>query len=82
MTTQGRLEDPKEFGRVIVKASSDGRVVRVRDVARVEMGARSYANNSYLNGVPAVGMGIFQRPRIERSGDSAKHHRHDGDAFR
>lgn len=62
VTTQGRLEDPKEFGRVIVKASSDGRVVRVRDVARVEMGARSYANNSYLNGVPAVGMGIFQRP--------------------
>ncbi len=62
VTTQGRLEDPKEFGRVIVKASDDGRVVRVRDVARVEIGARSYANNSYLNGVPAVGLGIFQRP--------------------
>ncbi len=62
VTTQGRLEDPKEFGRVIVTASDDGRVVRVRDVAWVEMGARSYANNSYLNGVPAVGLGIFQRP--------------------
>ncbi len=62
ITTQGRLESPREFGRVIVKASEDGRVVRVRDVARVEIGARSYVNNSYLNNKPAVALGIFQRP--------------------
>lgn len=62
ITTQGRLESPREFGRVIVKASDDGRVVRVRDVARVEIGARSYVNNSYLNNKPAVALGIFQRP--------------------
>ncbi|MEL6465987.1 MAG: multidrug efflux RND transporter permease subunit [Pseudomonadota bacterium] len=62
VTTQGRLEDPREFGRVIVRASDDGRVVRVRDVARVEIGARSYATNSYLDNKPAVALGIFQRP--------------------
>ena len=62
LTTQGRLEDPREFGRVIVKSSDDGRVVRVRDVARVEIGARSYVTNSYLNNKPAVALGIFQRP--------------------
>ncbi|WP_147107661.1 efflux RND transporter permease subunit [Tateyamaria sp. syn59] len=62
ITTQGRLEDPREFGRVIVKASEDGRVVRVRDVARVEIGARSYVTNSYLDNSPAVALGVFQRP--------------------
>jgi HAE1 family hydrophobic/amphiphilic exporter-1 len=62
ITTQGRLEDPGQFERVIVKASDDGRVVRVRDVARVEIGARSYVTNSYLNNQPAVALGIFQRP--------------------
>ncbi|WP_299678756.1 multidrug efflux RND transporter permease subunit [uncultured Roseobacter sp.] len=62
ITTQGRLQTPREFGRVIVRASDDGRVVRVRDVARVEIGARSYITNSYLNNKPAVALGIFQRP--------------------
>ncbi|MEM7545521.1 MAG: multidrug efflux RND transporter permease subunit [Pseudomonadota bacterium] len=62
VTTQGRLQTPREFGRVIVRASEEGRVVRVRDVARVEIGARSYVNNSYLNNKPAVALGIFQRP--------------------
>ncbi|MEM7524309.1 MAG: efflux RND transporter permease subunit, partial [Pseudomonadota bacterium] len=62
VTTQGRLETPREFGRVIVRASADGRVVRVRDVARIEIGARSYVNNSYLDNKPAVALGIFQRP--------------------
>ncbi|MEP2641069.1 multidrug efflux RND transporter permease subunit [Roseobacter sp.] len=62
ITTQGRLETPREFGRVIVRASEEGRVVRVRDVARVEIGARSYVNNSYLNNKPAVALGVFQRP--------------------
>ncbi len=62
LTTQGRLEDPREFERVIIKSTDDGRVVRVRDVARVEIGARSYVTNSYLNNKPAVALGIFQRP--------------------
>ena len=62
ITTQGRLENPNEFGRVIVNASDDGRVVRVRDVARIEIGARSYVSNSYLNNKSAVALGIFQSP--------------------
>lgn len=62
ITTQGRLEDPREFGRVIINSTDDGRVVRVRDVARIEIGARSYVTNAYLNNKPAVALGIFQRP--------------------
>ncbi len=62
VTTAGRLETPEEFGRVIVKSTEEGRIVRVRDVARVEIGARSYGTNSYLDNKPAVAMGIFQRP--------------------
>lgn len=62
ITTEGRLQTPREFGEVIVRSSENGRIVRVRDVARVEIGARSYVNNSYLNNKPAVALGIFQRP--------------------
>jgi HAE1 family hydrophobic/amphiphilic exporter-1 len=62
VTTAGRLETPKEFGNVIVRATEDGRIVRVRDVARVEIGAKSYVTNSYLNNKPAVALGVFQRP--------------------
>jgi HAE1 family hydrophobic/amphiphilic exporter-1 len=62
VTTAGRLETPKEFGNVIVRATKDGRIVRVRDVARVEIGAKSYVTNSYLNNKPAVALGVFQRP--------------------
>ncbi|WP_299848774.1 efflux RND transporter permease subunit [uncultured Roseovarius sp.] len=62
VTTAGRLQTPEEFGQVIVNSTEDGRIVRVRDVARVEIGARSYGTNSYLNNKPAVAMGIFQRP--------------------
>ncbi|MEK6204516.1 MAG: efflux RND transporter permease subunit, partial [Amylibacter sp.] len=43
-------------------ATEDGRIVRVRDVARVELGAKSYVTNSYLNNKPAVALGVFQRP--------------------
>jgi len=62
VSTQGRLDDPREFRRIIVKSTDDGRIVRVWDVARVELGARDYVRNSYLNGKPAVALGIFQRP--------------------
>ncbi len=62
ITTEGRLETPKEFGSVIVRSTDDGRIVRVRDIARVEIGAKSYTTNSYLNNNPAVALGVFQRP--------------------
>jgi hydrophobic/amphiphilic exporter-1 (mainly G- bacteria), HAE1 family len=60
--TQGRFEDPRQFRQIIVRATPDGRLVRLQDVARVELGAQDYVTNSYLNGKPAVALGIFQRP--------------------
>ena len=60
--TQGRLTTPEAFGNIIVKSEGDGRVVRIRDVARVELGAADYNRNGYLDERVASPMGIFQRP--------------------
>ncbi|ACP26544.1 RND multidrug efflux transporter MexF [Sinorhizobium fredii NGR234] len=62
VTTDGRFSDARQFRYVIVKATQDGRLVQLQDVARVELGAREYVTNSYLNGSPAVALGIFSRP--------------------
>ncbi len=62
VTTQGRFDDPRQFKGIIVRSTPDGRLVRVQDVARVELGAQDYFTNSYLNGKPAVALAIFQRP--------------------
>ena len=62
VTTQGRFENVDQFKQVIVKAGADGRLVRVEDIARIELGARDYVTNSYLDGKPAVALAIFQRP--------------------
>jgi HAE1 family hydrophobic/amphiphilic exporter-1 len=59
---QGRLTDPEQFANIVVKTGDDGRFIRVKDVARVELGSRDYATNSYLNGKPAVASVIAQRP--------------------
>ena len=59
--TQGRLTDPDEFGNIVVK-QSDTAVVRLKDVARVELAALDYNVNSYLDKTAAVGLGIFQLP--------------------
>lgn len=59
--TQGRLADPNQFGEIIVKKSTTA-VVRVKDVARVELAALDYGINSYLDKNPAVALGIFQLP--------------------
>jgi len=62
VTTLGRLREPEEFEGIVVKTGADGRITRIRDVARIELGARDYAVNSYLNNEPAVAMAIAQRP--------------------
>jgi hydrophobe/amphiphile efflux-1 (HAE1) family protein/NodT family efflux transporter outer membrane factor (OMF) lipoprotein len=62
VTTLGRLLEPEQFANVIVKTGRDGRITRLRDVARIELGARDYAMNSYLDNQPAVGIAILQRP--------------------
>lgn len=59
--TQGRLIEPEEFANVIIK-NTDGRIVRLKDVGRVELGAESYATRGYLGDKKAVAMPIFQRP--------------------
>src|SRR4029453_5011880 len=62
VNTLGRLLEPEQFADVIVKTSTDGRITRVRDVARIELGARDYTVNSYLDNQPAVAMAVLQRP--------------------
>ena len=62
VNSQERLQTADEFRNVIVKSGTDGRLLKVGDVARVELGARDYVRNSYLNGIPAVAVVIFQRP--------------------
>ena len=60
--TQGRLKDPAEFGQVVIRTDSDGRQVRVSDVARVELGAADYNANTYLSNQPTVILAAYQRP--------------------
>jgi multidrug efflux pump len=62
ITTQGRLIQPEQFGDIIIKTGDNGRVTRLRDVAQVELGARDYSANSYLDGKPAMAIAVFQRP--------------------
>ena len=59
--TMGRLKTPAEFGNIVVKQTANA-VVRLRDVARVELAAQDYNTNSYLDKYPAIALGIFQRP--------------------
>ncbi|MBN7120811.1 multidrug efflux RND transporter permease subunit [Erwinia billingiae] len=62
INAQGRLQNEEEFGNIILKSGEDGQIVRLRDVARIEMGSGSYALRSQLNNKDAVGIGIFQAP--------------------
>jgi multidrug efflux pump len=62
INAQGRLHTEEEFGNIILKTAQDGSLVRLRDVARIEMGSGSYALRSQLNNKDAVGIGIFQSP--------------------
>ena len=58
----GRLQSEEEFGNVIIKADKDGSVTRLKDVARIELGASQYSLRSLLNNKPAVAIPIFQAP--------------------
>ena len=60
--TQGRLVSPKQFGDIVLRANPDGSTLRIKDVARVELGAMNDDNFSRLNGRPAVTIGIFLSP--------------------
>jgi len=60
--TQGRLAEPSQFADIIVKSDSAGRVTRVGDIGRVELGAQDYGSNSYLNSLRATALLVFQQP--------------------
>jgi hydrophobe/amphiphile efflux-1 (HAE1) family protein len=62
VNAQGRLTSPEQFADIIVKTGDNGRITRVSDVGRVELGAADYNSASSLNGKPAVGIGIYQLP--------------------
>lgn len=62
VNAQGRLETEEEFGDIVVKTGDNGQVVRLRDVARIELGAADYALRSLLDNKAAVGIGVFQAP--------------------
>jgi multidrug efflux pump len=62
LTTKGRLITAEEFGDIVIKTNSDGQVIRVKDVARIELGARDYAVKSYMDGKNAVSLRVFQLP--------------------
>jgi hydrophobic/amphiphilic exporter-1 (mainly G- bacteria), HAE1 family len=60
--TNGRLSRPEEFAKIILRANADGSVVRVSDVAKVEMGARTKDRYSRFDGAPTAAIGIYQSP--------------------
>ncbi|MCB9832794.1 MAG: efflux RND transporter permease subunit [Planctomycetes bacterium] len=62
IATEGRLESEDQFAAIVVKTGADGRLVRLADVARIELGAQDYNVNSFLDGQNAVAIVIFQRP--------------------
>jgi multidrug efflux pump len=62
VNAQGRLETEEEFGDIVIKTGENGQVTRLRDVARIELGAADYALRSLLDNKPAVGIGVFQAP--------------------
>ena len=59
---QGRLTNPEEFEQIVVRAAPDGGIVRVRDVARVELGSQDYTVVSHLNGKPSAIVAVYQLP--------------------
>ena len=62
LLTERRLETPEEFADAIIKRDAQGRVTRIGDVARVELGAQNYAINAYMNQEPAVSLSVQQAP--------------------
>ncbi|HXU37745.1 MAG TPA: multidrug efflux RND transporter permease subunit [Blastocatellia bacterium] len=59
---QGRLQSPEEFGQIVVRSNPDGSVVRLKDIARTELGAQNYQQIARVNGQPGCIVAIFQAP--------------------
>src|SRR6266702_1194138 len=59
---QGRLQTPEEFGEIVVRANPDGSFVRVKDIARIDLGAQTYNLRGRLNGQPSAILAVYQLP--------------------
>src|SRR3984885_3078087 len=59
---QGRLQSPEEFGNIVVRETPDGGIVRVRDVARIELGSQDYSVSGHFNGQPSAVLALYQLP--------------------
>jgi len=62
VVVNGQLSDVAQFGNIILRANTDGSAVRLKDVARIELGGQAYATSARLNGKPAVGIGLQLSP--------------------
>ncbi|HEY8539549.1 MAG TPA: efflux RND transporter permease subunit, partial [Steroidobacteraceae bacterium] len=62
VTARGRLETPEEFEQIVVHTTPSGSLVRLKDVARVELGAQTYNFNSFVDGKQAIAMGVMLAP--------------------
>lgn len=59
---KGRLVTEEEFGNIVLRTDPSGRMLRLRDVARIELGARDHNVSAWLDGKPAIAIGVFQQP--------------------
>jgi multidrug efflux pump len=62
VTASGRLIEPEQFGDIVVRAGGPAGVLRIKDIARVELGGQNYESVTMLNGKPMVGLGMFLQP--------------------
>ena len=62
VTTRGRLKSAEQFGDIILRNAPGSRLIRVKDVARIELGAKNYGERVQYNGKPSVALGIYQLP--------------------
>lgn len=69
---EGRLESPEQFADIVIKTDAEGRVTRVRDVARVELGAQDYGINGYFDGRRGVGIAVVQQPGANALGTAER----------
>src|SRR6202043_2093871 len=63
ITPLGRLADPAQFGDIVLRAgTTSSATVRLRDIARIELGALQYSSSAFLNDKPTIVLGVFQTP--------------------
>lgn len=62
LTTEGRLTTPQQFGDIVIKTSEDGQLLRLKDVARIDLGSETYSGSALVDGQGAGLLGVYQRP--------------------